>query len=389
MSDTTGKISVRRLTPEGNVRACLCGRRSSHPQIMETAGPRRMRLIAGIAILFSVAVAPTSSLAGIIGAPITAGGYTFINFDPTLTGNAVGSNVNSISNTGQVAGTTVDGNNASTFTNFTGTPGATTVLNTGAGQIAFGINSGGDVVGGNGTNALFLAHGGSLQNLATPPGAINAFGINDKGNIVGQFTSGANIPGFILTSSSSNAFTTVNQPGGVTSDVINAQGINNNGFVVGFYLGNDGQVHGFTANMPGSPGNISAVAVLDPVIPAVPGEPGATFVFSQILGINDSDIAVGYYGDSTTSQHGFLYNTTTQAYTFLDDPAAQFDNGVVVTQITGITNSGEIAGFYTDANGIAHSFIASPVPEPSSLILGVVGLGALGLNLFRRRRPAA
>ena len=67
-------------------------------------------------------------------------------------------------------------------------------------------------------------------------------------------------------------------------------------------------------------------------------------MFSQILGINDKGIAVGYYGDSTTSQHGFLYNTHTGVYTFLDDPSEAFDNGVEVTQITGINNSGEITG---------------------------------------------
>ena len=32
-------------------------------------------------------------------------------------------------------------------------------------------------------------------------------------------------------------------------------------------------------------------------------------MFSQILGVNDHGIAVGYYGDSTTSQHGFIYNS--------------------------------------------------------------------------------
>ena len=46
-------------------------------------------------------------------------------------------------------------------------------------------------------------------------------------------------------------------------------------------------------------------------------------------------------------------------YTFLDDPSEAFDNGVEVTQITGITNSGEITGFYSDANGVFHGFVAS------------------------------
>ena len=103
-----------------------------------------------------------------------------------------------------------------------------------------------------------------------------------------------------------------------------------------------------------------APPIADPTIPNVAGEPGATFVFSQILGINDKGIAVGYYGDSTTSQHGFIYNTNTGQYTFLDDPSEAFNNGVEVTQITGITNSGEITGFYSDANGVFHGFVANP-----------------------------
>jgi hypothetical protein len=150
---------------------------------------------------------------------------------------------------------------------------------------------------------------------------------------------------------------TINAPSG--PNTVNAQGINNLGLIVGFYVGTDGQQHGFVASeWSARKGVITGTAVADPVIPAVAGEPGATFVFSQILGINDQGIAVGYYGDSTASQHGFLYNTHTGQYAFLDDPSEAFHNGVEVTQITGITDSDEITGFYSDANGVFHGFVA-------------------------------
>jgi hypothetical protein len=170
-------------------------------------------------------------------------------------------------------------------------------------------------------------------------------------------------------------------------DVVNAQGINDNGLIVGFYLGSDGQAHGFMASTTGLVGNeLNGTAIADPVIPNVLGEPGATFVFAQILGANDKGVAVGYYGDSTVSQHGFLYNTHTGAYTFVDDPAAAFNNGVEVTQITGISDSGEIAGFYTDANGFANSFTASSVPELSTWTMIMIGFVGVGSEAYRRGR---
>ena len=73
-----------------------------------------------------------------------------------------------------------------------------------------------------------------------------AFGINDKGQIVGQSTTrrrprpGSSRPPPIRSSRST-------PHRGPTP--CNAQGINNHGLIVGFYVGTDGQDHGFMANL--------------------------------------------------------------------------------------------------------------------------------------------
>jgi uncharacterized membrane protein len=295
----------------------------------------------------------------------TAGGYEFFNFDgPTPGTNAgAGTNMNGISNSGTAVGFTID--NSGNFHNFTVNPLKSRklqLLNIEGSMTAnaFGVNSSGVVVGtdGNG-NAFYLSHGKVKTFIPTGGSAATAFGINDKGTIVGQYTVGSETPGFIRVNG--KTYITINAPSG--PNVVNAQSINNKGLVVGFYVGTDGQDHGFMVNegsVKHKTTSLTGTAIADPTIPTVSGEPGATFVFSQILGINDKGIAVGYYGDSTTSQHGFIYNTHTGQYTFLDDPSEAFDNGVEVTQITGINNSGEITGFYSDANGVFHGFVAIP-----------------------------
>jgi probable HAF family extracellular repeat protein len=291
-----------------------------------------------------------------------AGGYTFHNFDgPNAGTNAgAGTNMNGISNSGTAVGVDID--NTGAFHNFLVNPlksRSVTELNINGSTtaMAFAANHAGTVVGTDGKGNAFTLYHGNLLTFIPPGGtSATALGVNDGNTVVGQYVTPTATPGFILLNNQS--IITLNAPSG--PNVVNAQGINNKGLVVGFYQGTDGQVHGFTAKEGAARfGALTGTAVADPTIPTVAGEPGATFVFSQILGINDKGIAVGYYGDSTTSQHGFLYNTKTGKYTFLDDPSEHFNNGVEVTQITGITNSGEITGFYSDANGAFHGFVAT------------------------------
>lgn len=326
-----------------------------------SASPSRLTQVPGL-VHAEATSRPNTTITPISGTTglSRAGGYRFFNFDGPSPGTnpGTGTNINGIANDGVTVGYTIGntpGNN-----NFLARPRSTrsariTNISGATAASAFGINNSNTVVGSDGAGGAFTLRGRNARTFL-PAGATmaTAYGINDRGTIVGQETIGSTSPGFIRVR---NNDITVNAPSG--TGAVNLQGINNNGLVVGFSVGANGQTQGLIANQRAARnGTLTATAVADPTIPAVAGEPGATFVFSQILGVNDRGIAVGYYGDSTGSQHGFIYNTKTARYTFLDDPNVASNNGVEVTQITGITNSGELSGFYSDATGVFHGFVA-------------------------------
>ena len=85
---------------------------------------------------------------------------------------------------------------------------------------------------------------------------------------------------------------------------------------------------------------------------------GGNLVLTQFLAINDKGGAVGYYQTKDGSQYGFLYDIETMTYTFVDHPKAAPVKGVQITQITGLDNAGEITGFFIDAAGDQHGFVA-------------------------------
>ena len=308
--------------------------------------------------------------------------YNFTDFDASAAGLAT--TVNGISNSGITVGFYTNAD--ATFSNFSGTPGSIMALNLSGAAQANGINTSGQVVGTDGNGGAFLLNSASptakplTLTKADPAEASQAaFGINDSGIIAGQVThSDGTTSGFVDTVGN---FVMIDPTGAAVAT--SAQGINNNGLVTGFYgdAVNSAMTHGFLFDT-----NTSAYTVLpDPAV--------ADLAFTQFLGINDSGEAVGYYQLLGAGvQHGFLFNTATSAYTFLDDPNVQPD-GSLAMQITGITNSGEIAGFYSDVNGNQLGFIAQPaaVPEASSVVslslLLMLGIG--GLLVAKRRKATA
>ena len=83
--------------------------------------------------------------------------------------------------------------------------------------------------------------------------------------------------------------------------------------------------------------------------------------------------------------HGFVYSITSGTYRSINDP-----NGIGTTTVNGINDSGQLVGFYVDANGNTDGFVATPTstPEPGSVILLSTGLGLLGFLRKIRKRAA-
>ncbi len=96
---------------------------------------------------------------------------------------------------------------------------------------------------------------------------------------------------------------------------------------------------------------------------------------NQLLGVNDSNIAVGFFNDEAGHSHGYTYNINTGKFSAdINDPHA------VSTVTAAINNSGEIAGFYTDKSGAIHGFLDNNGQFTTVNAPGASETELLGLN---------
>ncbi len=191
------------------------------------------------------------------------------------------------------------------------------------------------------------------------PGAVHTFlqGINNAGQIVGQYTDSTGKSHAFLFSGGTFTTLTINIPG-VT--IINsfAGGINNLGQSVGGY-----NEHGFLL----SGGTATTIDV-----------PGANF--TNPLGINDSGQIVGRYCSACFFgiAAGFLFSGGS-FQTIPAAPGALFS----ATDAQGINNSGQIVGAFETGDGRVHGYLLSSGIGGTFTTIdrpGVPGNAALGLN---------
>ena len=191
-------------------------------------------------------------------------------------------------------------------------------------------------------------------------------GINNEGLIAGYFGSGAQghpNKGYLLEPPYGQAnYVNENFPGSVQTQVT---GLNNRGVTVGFWSSMN------TASM--SNNNFGWVNVNGHFRQAdfPTGNPASPPV-DQLLGVNDSDIAVGFWVDGQGNNHGYEYNINTGRFSSVVDPQ---DKGASL-QATAINDRGDIAGNYgSDGFLLTHGgqFISLSAPGASATM-------ALGVN---------
>jgi len=72
---------------------------------------------------------------------------------------------------------------------------------------------------------------------------------------------------------------------------------------------------------------------------------------NQLLGINNTGTAVGFYNDSAGNAHGYVYNIKSKKFKLVTV------SGATSLTATAINNKGAVAGFYTDKAGTTDGFL--------------------------------
>jgi hypothetical protein len=100
---------------------------------------------------------------------------------------------------------------------------------------------------------------------------------------------------------------------------------------------------------------------------------------AQVLGVNASQIAAGFYVDAYGNSHGFTYSLSASAYTPVKVP------GAAQVSATGINNNNLVCGFYVDAKQNQHAFLeamsgGSPISfrVPGAAITQFLGVNSKG-----------
>jgi len=230
--------------------------------------------------------------------------------------------------------------------------------------------------------AAVAAGAGTQLELDNPgdPNFNQLLGINDAGVIVGYFGDGTVVPnnGYVLVPKNHYAVENFTQlPAGDKASQTQAIGINNLPLpeIVGFYTDSATSfTHGFL-DADGVQYTIDDPAGLPPNVKA-PAQ--------NLLGINDSGTAVGFWTDNNGHEHGFVVAINAQTHQpsrFIEVSPASFP-GAIATQVSGINDRQQICGFWTDSGNNNHGFFGQVGERLTTFNVNIGGMVATGTTPF-------
>jgi len=176
-------------------------------------------------------------------------------------------------------------------------------------------------------------------------------GINDNDHIAGYFGSGtAGHPnkGYLLRLPYGQGnYQNVNFPGSVQTQLT---GLNDEGVQVGFWSTQN------TANMTN---NNFGFYIRNGHFREVnfPTGDNANPPVDQLLGVNNHDVAVGFYTNGQGNNRGYEYNIITHRFSRVLKPGAPGGRAGPSLTAAAINNHGDVAGFYTNSHGVTVAFL--------------------------------
>jgi hypothetical protein len=229
---------------------------------------------------------------------------------------------------------------------------------------------------GTAATAAQAAYGFYTFDNAGDPTFNQLLGINNEGLIAGYFGSGAqNHPnkGYLLAPpwQQQADFTSENFPGSVQTQVT---GLNDRGDTVGFWssMNNANQVNdnfGFYVKN-GIPHSVQ-----------FPTGNNATPPVNQLLGINNHEVAVGFYVNAQGSFRGYTYDIKKKTFTRVQVPGAPAGTQAPSLTAAAINNHGDVAGFFANsATGNTDAFLLRNGHFTDIAYPGASATQALGLN---------
>jgi hypothetical protein len=172
-------------------------------------------------------------------------------------------------------------------------------------------------------------------------------GVNNEGVIAGYFGSGAQHhpnKGYLL---HNGYFHNENFPRSVQTQVT---GLNDRGVTVGFWSTMN------NANMTNNNFGFYTAGGWFHTVNFPTGDNASPQV-DQLLGVNNYDVAVGFYTNGQGSNRGYTYNIRTHQFTRVLVPGAPAGQAGPSLTAAGINNHGDVTGFYAKSSSQTDAFL--------------------------------